>query len=186
MGKNPIRVKAGGVEEAIDGQSVNKRSKLGRLRAFDRGISVAQFRHQVVNAGLRTAKAHCGNKSGEPLLPMRMANGIGLELKVQQHAPAIVEQRGQMLRKNLNALLARLCSAQRKPDSLLVARHVFFENRKENVFLIVKMRVKRAAGLARGDGNVLKSRKLKTIARKDASRGIHKVLACCVSPLLLA
>jgi hypothetical protein len=90
----------------IDGQAVDKRAKLCRLCAFDRWILVAQFRNQVVDAGLSTAKAHCGNKGDQPFLPTGMADGIGLELEVQHHAPPVAEQRGQMLHENLDALLA--------------------------------------------------------------------------------
>ena len=89
----------------IDGQAVDKCAKLCRLRAFDRWVLVALFRNEVVDPGLRTAKAHCGNKGDQPLLPMGMADGIGLELEVQQHATPVVEQRGQMLREHLGAFL---------------------------------------------------------------------------------
>jgi hypothetical protein len=48
------------------------------------------------------------------------------------------------------------------------------------------MRVKRAACLAGGGSDVLKPRQFKAIAGKDAPRSIDKLLARCMSPLLLA
>jgi hypothetical protein len=81
----------------IDGQAVDKRAKLRGLCAFDRWVLVAQLRNKVVDAGLGTAEAHCGNEGDQPFLPARMADDISLELEVQRHAPPVAEQRGQML-----------------------------------------------------------------------------------------
>ncbi len=90
----------------IDGQTVDERAKLCRLCAFDRRIFMAQFRNQVVDTGLSTAKAHCGNEGDQSLLPTRMADDIGLELEIQKHAAPVAKQRSQMVDKNLNAFFA--------------------------------------------------------------------------------
>ena len=113
----------------------------------------------------------------QALLLSRMADGVLLEFQCQQHSRMVFHDALQVERQNPDPLFRGRGIAQVQAYLLPVASQVLLENRKEDVFFILEIRVKRPAGLSCRRGNVFHPRQFKPIAGKDPACGIGQMLS---------
>jgi len=130
-----------------------------------------KFGKEPVKIRFHASGAHRGVQISQALLPAGMPDGVQLKFQGEEHARPVFHHFAQMEREPADALFAGRSFAQMQSHLLAIARQILLKNGEEDIFLVLKIRIKSAARFSGRGGDLFHAGKLEAAGGEDPPRG---------------